>query len=106
MLFFDVGKLILYTLYFGKQQLNDFVGLYRNCYGAGFGDFFLIIWNFMVLFCNIGNFILFWTLSKDYDVNDILRNNVYINTARLSEYYSLAQLFDSGLVLMNMLMLI
>lgn len=29
---FDIVKLVLYTLYFGKQQLNDFTNMCKNFY--------------------------------------------------------------------------
>jgi hypothetical protein len=82
------------------------VGLYRDCYNAGFGEYFSIFWNAMVSFCNIINFILFIILSRSYDVNTILRENTYLDSGTVSGYYQMAQLYDSILVIMNMLMLI
>jgi len=103
---FDVVKLVLYTVYFGKQQLNDIINLYKNCYKATFADYFMMGWNFTVSFMNIANFILFMILSTSYDVNNIVQANEHINSAEMSSYYQQAQLYDSILVLMNMIMLI
>ena len=79
--------------------------LYKDCFGAGAGDYFTLLWNGLVSFFNIANFILFMILSSQ-DVNTILRNNEYIDSSALSNNYQVAQLYDSILVLMNMLMLI
>ena len=95
----------MYTVYFGKQQVNDFFKLYKDCFGAQMGDYFMLFWNGLVSFFNIANFILFMVLSS-YDVNTILRNNEFIDSGYLSGLYQDAQLYDSFLVLMNMIMLI
>ena len=69
LLVFDVVKLVLYTVYFGKQQLNDIVNLYKNCLSATFADYFLMGWNAMVTYMNIVNFVFFMVLSRNWDVN-------------------------------------
>jgi hypothetical protein len=106
LLVFDIVKLVMYTVYFGKQQINDFANLYKNCYQATFGDYSLMFWNFLVSYFNIGNFILFIILSRNYDVNELLRQNKFVNSQEMSGYYQVAQLYDSILVIMNMLMLV
>ena len=103
--YFDLVKLIMYTIYFGKQQVNDFVTLYKDCLHATSGDYFMLLWNGLVSYFNIGNFILFMALSS-VNVNTILRENNYVNSLDLSNNYQVSQLYDSILVLMNMLMLI
>lgn len=72
----------------------------------GIADAFQMIWNTMVSVMNIGNFVYFIILSKNYDVNTILQRNEYVNSALMSSYYFQAQIFDSFLVIMNMLMMI
>lgn len=90
MLVFDIVKLVMYTVYFGKQQINDFANLYKNCYQATFGDYSLMFWNFLVSYFNIGNFILFIILSRNYDVNELLRENKFVNSQEMSGYYQVA----------------
>lgn len=104
--YFDLTKLILYTLYFGKQQINDIRFFLKNFHKAEFSDFFSLIWNLLVSVMNIGNFIFFMVLSRNYDVNNTLRNNEFVDSHSLYRLYWFAQLFDSILVLMNMFMLI
>ena len=79
-LVFDIIKLVLYTLYFGKQQINDIKFFLKRYYMASFGDFFKLVWNAMVSFMNIGNFIYFMILSTGQDVNTILRENKFFDS--------------------------
>lgn len=106
LLIFDSVKLALYTLYFGKQQINDVQNFMKKKLLADFSDYFLIIWNSLVSFMNISNFVLFLILSRGYDVNEILRENKFLDSNSMSSFYQSAQLFDSILIIMNMLMLI
>lgn len=55
---------------------------------------------------NITNFIYFMILSSSYDVNTILTENIKVDSGEMSGYYQSAQLYDSLLVLMNMIMII
>lgn len=105
----------MYSCYFGKQQYNDIKNMCRNFYNMkkyqkqntmGIADAFQMIWNTMISVMNIGNFIYFIILSKNYDVNTILQKNEYVNSALMSSYYFQAQIFDSFLVIMNMFMMI
>lgn len=102
---FDVVKLVLYTLYFGKQLINDCVFLCKHFNLATGSNYFKLLWNMGVLFCNIGNFVLFMVLSRNYDVNTMLHNNKHVDSHTISSYYQLAQYLDSFLVIMNILMM-
>mmetsp|Transcript_5847 Transcript_5847/g.9389 ORF Transcript_5847/g.9389 Transcript_5847/m.9389 type:complete len:238 (-) Transcript_5847:39-752(-) len=73
---------------------------------ASFGDIFQVVWNMTVSILNITNFILFVILSRGYDVNKMLRDNVFIDSYTMMNYYWYAQLFDSLLVLMNIVNII
>jgi hypothetical protein len=48
-----------------------------------------MLWNGLVSFFNIGNFILFMILST-YDVNTILRENAFVDSQTLAGYYQTA----------------
>jgi hypothetical protein len=86
--------------------MNDVKFFLKRYYMASFGDFFSVIWNALVSFMNITNFILFLVLSSEDDVNNILRDNKFIDSNKLMSRYQYAQLFDSILVLMNITMII
>jgi len=103
---FDIVKLILYTLYFGKQNLNDILFLKNNPGNIGSGEIVALLWNMTVNYCNTLNFIYFIILSREYDVNQLLRDRKYVDSQQMSEMYQTAQQFDSLLVIMNVLMLI
>ena len=45
-------------------------------------------------------------MSRNYSTNDILQKNEFVNSYELQNYYWQAQIYDSFLVLMNMVMLI
>jgi hypothetical protein len=60
--------------------MNDIQFFIKNYMRATFGDFFSVIWNAAVSFCNITNFILFLMLSKGHDVNDLLRKNEFVDS--------------------------
>ena len=104
--YFDLTKLILYSLYFGKQQINDIKFFLNNFHKAEFSDFFSVVWNILVSVMNVGNFIFFMILSMQNDVNTFLRTNEFVDSHSLYRLYWYAQLFDSILVLMNMFMII
>jgi len=55
---------------------------------------------------NLTNFIQFVILSRGYDVNGMLRDNEYVDSYTMMTYYWYAQLFDSILVLMNIVNII
>ena len=57
-------------------------------------------------FLNITNFVIFLILSRNYSTNDLLQKNEFVNSFELQNYYWQAQIYDSFLVLMNMIMLI
>ena len=106
MLIFDTVKLILYTLFFGKR-LYDNIKFFISKYIVATGsDFFNLIWNALVTFFNISNFVYFVQLSQNQDVNEILRRNEFLDSYQLYQQYRTAQIYDSLLVLMNMFMLI
>jgi hypothetical protein len=50
-------------------------------------NYFKLIWNVGVLFCNIGNFVLFMILSRNYDVNKMLLENKHVDSHTISSYY-------------------
>ena len=105
-LIFDTVKLILYTLFFGKR-LYDNIKFFISKYIVATGsDFFNLIWNALVTFFNISNFVYFVQLSQNQDVNEILRRNEFLDSYQLYQQYRTAQIYDSLLVLMNMFMLI
>ena len=62
-----------------------------------------MFWNASISFLNITNFVLFMILSRSQDVNTMLRENTYVNSGELSSFYQTAQLYDSLLVIMNIL---
>ena len=72
-LIFDAVKLALYTIFFG-YRLYDNIKFFVSKYIVATGsDFFNLVWNALVTFFNISNFVYFLVLSMKYDVNDILR---------------------------------
>lgn len=85
--YFDLVKLILYTLYFGKQNINNIRFFMKNFHKAEFSDFFAMIWNILVSVMNVGNFIFFMILSRKYDVNTILRDNEFVDSHSLYRLY-------------------
>lgn len=87
---FDCVKLALYSLYFGYQNWQDIKFLKNMSAIATGADVFRLVWNLTVMFLNIGNFILFLMLSRDADVNDLLRRNELVNSNKLSTYYYMA----------------
>ena len=87
---FDCVKLALYSLYFGYQNWQDIKFLKNMSAIATGADVFRLVWNLTVMFLNIGNFILFLMLSRDADVNDLLRRNELVNSNKLSMYYYMA----------------
>jgi hypothetical protein len=105
-LIFDAVKLALYTIFFGQRLFTSIKFFITSYIVATGSDFFNLIWNALVTFFNISNFVLFLMLSKNYDCNEILRKNEYVNSYDLQQLYWLAQIYDSFLVLMNMFMLI
>lgn len=76
---FDLFKLIVYTIYYGKKQYEDikFISQNPNRIGEQITE---MIWNGTVSFLNICNFYLFIGLSLDYDTNTLLRENKFINS--------------------------
>ena len=58
------------------------------------------------MYLNIFNFIYFVGLSLEYDVNELLREDKYVDSQMMSSTYQTAQNYDSFLVIMNMLALI
>lgn len=86
--------------------MNDFKAFAKLKLDAQFGDFFKMIWNGTVSFLNITNFTFFILLSFSYDVNDILRRNEFLDSYKLQDWYSQAQVYDSFLVLMNQIMIL
>lgn len=105
-LIFDGVKLALYSIFFG-QRLYESIKFFISSYIVATGsDFFNLIWNTLVTFFNISNFVLFLMLSRNYDANEILRKNEFVDSYQLQSLYRQAQLYDSFLVLMNMFMLI
>ena len=83
----DSVKLALYSIYFGKQQINDIKFFCYNYHKAKFSNFFSVIWNAMVSFLNIANFVIFVILSRNYSTNDILTKNEFVNSFELQNYY-------------------
>lgn len=57
--------------------MNDIKVFMKLKMNATFSDFFKLIWNGMVSFLNITNFLYFILLSFSYDCNEILRGNEY-----------------------------
>ena len=72
----------------------------------GSGELVALMWNMTVNYCNTVNFIYFLILSREYDVNQILREEKYVDSQQMSGLYQTAQQYDSLLVIMNVLMLI
>ena len=105
---FDAIKLALYSLYFGALNYIDLKVLIRlNFIGATPGQYFGIIWNGLINYFNLVNFIYFIMLSKNNGfVNDLLRENKFVDSAYLASIYGTAQLCDTALVLMNMAMIL
>lgn len=84
---FDLIKLILYSLYFGKQQINDVKFFLKRYYMAGLGEVFSVVWNATVTFMNLANFILFVNLSRNYNVNNMLRSTEFIDSYAIMSKY-------------------
>ena len=87
-------------------MLNDIIKVFKQFQQMEAGDWFLILWNGTVMAMNIINFVYFVILSRTYDVNTILIDNVYVDSLEMSTMYQKAQLYDSILVIMNMVMVI
>ena len=88
---FDIVKLILYTLYFGKQNVNDMVFMKNNPNKIGQGEIVALLWNMVVNYCNTLNFIYFVILSREYDVNQLMREQKYVDSQKMSGLYQTAQ---------------
>lgn len=106
--YFDIVKLSLYTLYFGTGFLSDLNHVRKlNLINGTPGQYFNMVWNVLVNFCNITNTVNFIQLSFFCGyVNDMLRNDVFIDSYKLANIYATGQRFDTFLILMNLLMLI
>lgn len=63
--------------------MNDIQFFIKNYMKATFGDFFSVIWNALITFCNMTNFVLFYMLSKGQDVNNMLRKNEFVDSNSL-----------------------
>ena len=87
LLILDAVKLALYSIYFGKQQINDFKFFFTHYHKAEFSNFFSVIWNALVSFLNITNFVIFLILSRNYSTNDLLQKNEFVNSFELQNYY-------------------
>lgn len=87
---FDIVKLVLYTIYFGKQNLNDIIFIKNNPNKVGMGEIVALMWNMTVNWCNTVNFIYFMILSREYDVNSLLRDRKYVDSQQMSHYYQTA----------------
>lgn len=105
---FDAVKLACYSLYFGYQNFVDIRQLISlNCIGATGGQYFQIVWNGLINYFNLINFIYFIMLTRSFGtVNEVLRGTEYIDSNLMANMYQEAQLFDTLLVLMNMLMIL
>lgn len=89
-LIFDGVKLALYTIFFG-QRLFESIKFFISSYIVATGsDFFNLVWNALVSFFNISNFILFVMLSKNYNANEILRKNEFVDSYQLQSLYKQA----------------
>lgn len=64
-LIFDTVKLILYTLFFGKRLYDNIKFFISKYIVATSSDFFNLIWNALVTFFNISNFVFFIQLSQN-----------------------------------------
>ena len=87
---FDVVKLVMYTIYFGKQNINDLLFFKNNINRVGGPEIVALLWNMTVMYCNCFNFIYFMILSREYDVNTILRENKYVDSQKMSGLYQTA----------------
>lgn len=90
LLIFDTVKLALYTLFFGYRQITDIKTFLKLGIHAEPSDFFQLIWNGMVTFLNITNYIYFVLLSFGFDVNEILRQNEFVDSFSMQDMYSQA----------------
>jgi len=87
LLVFDLVKLILYTIYFGQQNIADILFFVKYPNRIDGGKISAFLRNCLVNFLNLVNFIYFYNLSVKYNVNDILRENGFINSQALANDY-------------------
>ena len=86
-LVFDAIKLGMYQVFFGYRLIIKIRFFLKQWVVASTGDFIMLFWNVMVNFFNIYSFVLFVILSRQLDVNTILRENENINSYKLMEMY-------------------
>lgn len=56
----------------------------------GQGEIVALLWNMTVNYCNTINFLYFVILSREYDVNQLLREQKYVDSQKMSGLYQTA----------------
>ena len=56
----------------------------------GQGEIVGLLWNMTVNYCNTINFLYFYILSREYDVNQLLREQKYVDSQKMSGLYQTA----------------
>ena len=105
-LIYDSVKLGLYLIFFGTRFSTMLWWMKNNWIFAGASDFINFFWNGIILILVIYSFIINYILSSEFDTNEVLKKNEFIDSYRLGNMYDSAQKCDSFLVILNIVMLI
>jgi len=105
-LIYDAVKLSLYLAFFGSRFAKMLWWMKNNWIFAGAGDFINFFWNGIILLLIIYSFVIYYILSSQFDTNEVLKKNEFIDSYRLGNMHHNAQICDSFLVILNVIMLI
>jgi len=105
-LIYDSVKLGLYLIFFGNRFLILLWWMKNNWIFAGTGDFINFFWIGIINILVIYSFIIYYMLSSEFDTNEVLKKNEFIDSFRLGNMNYNAQVCDSFLILLNLMMLI